>query len=392
MNKTFMPSSEQEAATLVKDLKAPVALRGGGTRIGLGRRVETENMLSTAKLSGITLYESSEMIMSVRAGTPIALIEETLAAKRQMLPFEPMDHRALYGTDGEPSFGAIAACNISGPRRLQTGAARDSIVGLRFVNGRGEVVQAGGRVMKNVTGLDLVKLSCGAYGSLGLLTEITFKLLPCPERSSTLVFEGLDERRGIALLTEATGLPYEVSAAAHLPARADAPARTALRVEGMSRSVGARLDALDKQLGAGVASSILDGEDSARLWRDIRDGIPVAEPRQTVLWRISLKPTDGPLFVEALSDLDIAAHYYDWAGGLIWLALTPSDDTGEATVRSALSAFGGHASLVRAPDSLRRTATVFQPLPDALMRVTSGIKRACDPRHILNPGVMYPGI
>ncbi|MEH2478135.1 FAD/FMN-containing dehydrogenase [Nitrobacteraceae bacterium AZCC 2146] len=187
----FSPASENEAALIIRDLfeaKRPISIHGGGTRSGLGRQVQADAAITTVALTGVTLYEPAEMVMSARAGTSIQEIETLLAANGQMLPFEPMDHRALYGTTGEPTIGGVTACNSAGPRRIQAGAARDSLLGVRFVNGRGEVIKSGGRVMKNVTGLDLSRLSCGAYGSLGLLTEVTFKVLP---RSRLPVHAGL---------------------------------------------------------------------------------------------------------------------------------------------------------------------------------------------------------
>ncbi len=387
----LVPTSEQEIAEIVRS-GAPVRVRGNGTRRGLGRPVEAHTTLSLSAHSGVVLYEPAEMVMSVRAGTPVALIKQILAEKKQMLPFEPADHRLLYGTTGEPTFGAVAACNISGPRRIQAGAARDSIIGVRFVNGSGEVIKSGGRVMKNVTGLDLVKLSCGAYGSLGILSEITFKVLPRPEHSATLVLEGLNDADAVAALTQAMGSPYEISGAAHLPGRGDAPPQTLLRLEGFVPSVEERLELVRGLFAAKAPAHVLAGDESAARWSYIRDAGPVAEPFEHAIWRISVRPTDGSRFVSAVADIGIAAHFYDWSGGLVWLAVSEHADAGAATIRAALATLGGHATLMRGSDELRRATHVFQPLDPALRALTERIKRSVDPKRILNPSIMYEGI
>ena len=387
------PSTEAELAEAVRDASAsrsPLAIEGGGTRAGLGRPAQAERTLSLAKLSGITLYEPAELVIAAHAGTPLAEIETALASRGQMLGFEPGDARALYGSTGSPTIGAIAACNISGPRRISHGAARDSFIGVRLVNGAGEVVKNGGRVMKNVTGLDLVKLSCGAHGTLGAMSEVTFKLLPRPETEATIVIAGLTDAAAIEMLSRGLGSPYEVSGAAHLPAHAGgSEACTLLRLENFAPSVAYRSKALRDLLGTG---EIVDANDSRALWRDVAACAPFAHPDARALWRISTASTRGPVLVAQITRTLEARYFYDWGGGLIWLATDDAGDAGAQIIRAATAAFGGHATLVRASTETRASVDVFEPLAAATMTLTKGIKAAFDPQAILNPGRMYAGV
>jgi glycolate oxidase FAD binding subunit len=310
-----------------------------------------------------------------------------------MLPFEPMDHRPLMGTTGEPTFGAVAAANNSGPRRINAGAARDSLIGVRFINGRGEAIKSGGRVMKNVTGLDLVKLMAGSWGTLGLLTEVTFKVLPVQERVATLAFPDLDDARAIAALSAALGSPFELTGAAHLPAGIEGgAARTLMRIEGFSESIDYRLGELRRLLKRFGQPEIVEDEAGTALWAGIRDAAAFAEPRSAAVWRISVAPTRGPAVTAAIGARRDARWFYDWGGGLIWLATEASGDAGAEVVRAAVRAQGGHATLVRAPDAVRAAVPVFEPLAEPLMRVTAGIKAAHDPHGLFNPGRMYAGL
>jgi glycolate oxidase FAD binding subunit len=394
--RSYEPQSADEAADIVRDAAARterLRLVGGGTKAGIGRPAQDEATLSTTGLSGITLYEPAEMVVSALAGTPLAQVQSLLAERGQMLPFEPMDHRRLMGSTGTPTFGAVAATNNSGPRRINAGAARDSLIGVRFVNGRGEIIKSGGRVMKNVTGLDLVKLMAGAWGTLGLLTEVTFKVLPVQERVTTLVFAGLDDARAVAALSAALGSPFELTGAAHLPAGCGASqARTAMRVEGFSDSVAYRLGELTKLLRRFGAPEVVEGEAGTDLWTAIRDVLPLAEPVDTAIWRISTAPTHAPALTAAVAAKRAARWFYDWGGGLIWLATAAEGDAGAAAVRAAVAKHGGHATLVRAPDAVRAAVPVFEPLSEPLMRITTGLKAAHDPGGLFNPGRMYASV
>ena len=377
------PANETELAEAVAGAAGagtPLEIRGGGTRTGLGRPVQAEKTLSTAGLSGISLYEPGALTLVVKAGTPVTEVEAALAAEGQILPFEPMDHRALLGTEGAPTIGGVVACGVSGPRRIQAGACRDAMLGVRFVNGRGEAVKSGGRVMKNVTGYDLVKLMAGSHGTLGVLSEISFKVLPKPEAEATLVCSGLGDVAGVAALDTALASPFGITGAAHLDGR------SLVRIEGLAGSVAYRTGQLLGLLGAGWEA--VGGAESAALWREVRDVARFAG-RDGAVWRVSVKPADGPVLSENLSTagLDHAA-LYDWGGGLVWLLTAETGDAGTGPIRRETAALGGHATLVRASATTRAGTEVFEPEPETLARIAAGLRAKFDPAGILNPGRM----
>jgi glycolate oxidase FAD binding subunit len=384
------PQTAGEAAEMIRAARAQkrtLDIEGGATRAGLGRPRRADATLSTRGLTGITLYEPAELVVRARSGTPLAEVEAALAEKKQILPFEPMDHRAIYGTRGEPTIGAVAACNVSGPRRVRTGAARDSLIGVRFINGAGEDVQSGGRVMKNVTGLDLVKLSCGAHGTLGLITEVTFKLLPAPRAEGSLALDRLDDARAVAAMSAALGSPFEVSAAAHDPARR----LTVLRIETAPESVAYRLDALAQALKPHGAARRLAEDEARDFWTGVRDARPLAD-RPDPLWRLSVAPGRAAALTESLAAQGFAqAWLYDWGGGLIWLA-GPAEPAAAQAIHAGAAQAGGHATLVRASEEARARLDVFQPISGALRALTARVKASVDPDHVFNPGRMYADI
>jgi glycolate oxidase FAD binding subunit len=390
----YEPCQEMEAAEIIKDAsrrRSPLCIEGGGTKSLAGRPVISDGVLSSKNLHGVVAYEPSELAIQVRSGTPIEEVRSYLRKNGQDLPFEPPQLNSLYGLRGRPTMGALAAMNLSGPRRIASGAARDCLLGVRFVNGRGEIIKSGGRVMKNVTGLDLVKLMAGSWGTLGFLTEVTFKVLPSARVFETLCLEGLSDKEAIEVLTLAMGSPYDVSGAAHIPEQdVDVPAQTLIRIEGSCRSVeirASRLQALIKRYGTVLR---LGEHHTAVVWAAIRELTPLRVRSDEIVWRLSVPPDRASQVVASIkAQLDAARWYFDWSGGLIWLALPSQPDAGCQIVRTAVTTTGGHATLMKASDEMRRSVPVFQNLPSALMTITQKIKNAFDPNGILNPSRMY---
>jgi len=383
------PLSEEAAARLVQVAaltKSPFVIRGGGTR-SLHAAPEGADVLSARGLAGIVAYNPAEMTMTARAGTPLEVVEAALAEKRQMLAFEPPDLRGVLGSSGIPTIGGVFAANASGPRRLTAGAARDSLLGLRFVNGRGEVVKAGGRVMKNVTGLDLVKLLAGSHGALALITEVTFRLLPVPETAATILVSGLNDAEAAAAMATAMSMSVEVSGAAHLPesvrgrfAGGALPegAATALRLEGLSASVEVRAQKLAAAMAGFGRVARLDAEVTARLWREVRDAAPYADGTARPLWRVSVAPTAGQQLVAALRLETGVDAFYDWQGGLVWLRMEASPEA--ALLRRYIKAVGGgHATLLRARPEVLAAGEAFQPQAEAVAALQGRVKASFDP-------------
>jgi glycolate oxidase FAD binding subunit len=383
------PLSEEAASRLVQAAaltKARLVIRGGGTR-SLAAAPDGADVLSARGLNGIVAYNPAEMTMTARAGTPLEMVEAALAENRQMLAFEPHDPRGVLGSSGIPTIGGVFATNASGPRRFVAGAARDSLLGVRFVNGKGEVVKAGGRVMKNVTGLDLVKLLAGSYGSLAFLTEVTFRLLPVPETSVTLVVSNLNDAEAAAAMATAMSMSVEVSGAAHLPesvrgrfAGGALPegAATVLRLEGLSASVAVRAEKLAAAMVRFGPVSRLEAETTRRLWREIRDGAPYADGTSRPLWRVSVAPTAGQQLVAALRLEAGVDAFYDWQGGLVWLRMEADPEA--ALLRRYIKAVGGgHATLLRARPEVLAATQAFQPQEDAVAALSARVKASFDP-------------
>jgi len=415
MSTTFKPENADqvlEAVAWAADEETPLEVIGRGSKRGLGRPVQAGHGIDLSAYGGITLYEPEELVLSARAGIAMAEIEVALGEKHQMLAFEPADLGPLLGgAGGASSIGGVLACNLAGPRRIKAGAARDHFLGVHAVSGRGEAFKSGGRVVKNVTGYDMCKLLAGSHGTLAVLSDVTVKVLPAPEKTRTVLLLGLDDAAAVGAMTRAMGSAHEVSGAAHVPAALAAGsvvsyvagaggAVTAIRVEGPGPSVEYRAAMLREDLADLGKSEELHSANSAAFWREVRDVAPLhADARAgRAVWRVSVPPATGADTVRAMALGPEAHYYFDWAGGLIWLAwpaqggAAGSTDGGAAAVRGALAARGGHATLVSAPEEMRATVPVFQPQDQANAALTQRIKDSFDPRRVLNPGRMYAGV
>jgi glycolate oxidase FAD binding subunit len=377
---------------------------GRGSKRSIGRPAQSDATLDLSGLSGITLYEPEELVLSARAGTPISEIEAAVANRGQELAFEPVDYGPLLGVrTGQGSIGGVLAGNLSGPRRIKSGAARDHFLGFTGISGRGDVFKSGGRVVKNVTGYDLCKLMAGSWGTLAAMTDVTIKTLPKSETEATVVVQGLADAAAMKVMAAAMGSACDVSGAAHLPARvapgfladfAAGRAVTALRLEGVEPSVKHRIQTLGALVKTFGSPAMLDAARSRNLWRNIRDVLPFAAGGPfgaRPVWRISVAPMRGAEVGHMIAAAGGGDVFYDWAGGLIWAALPPSDDAGEAVVRDAVDAADGHATLIRAPVAIRAVVPVFGPQDGALAALTGRVKESFDPNGVLNRGRMWAG-
>lgn len=380
------PNSDAALSDAIKNATGPIRVQGGGTR-PVGRPTEGD-VLSTKDITGIELYEPGAMTLVAKAGTPVEEIEKVLAKENQQLAFEPMDHRTVLGTSGVPTIGGVVAGNVSGPRRLQVGACRDHLLGVRYVDGLGQIVSNGGRVMKNVTGYDLVKLMAGSRGTLGVLTEVSLKVMPKAEAAQTLHLPNKSGAAGLDAMTWAMGSPFDVSGAAQVGDD------VYIRVEGFEGSVAYRAGQLQSNLGGEVLA------DAAKIWKDIRD--VDALKNHAYVWKVAMTPS---AFFHGLSAGFLANSEHnsvvDWAGGCAWIGLTDAQaeaaggahafhDGLQAAVADPVvnKGAGGHATLIKGPEELRSSVSVFQPEVAALAAISAGLTKRFDPRGILNAGLM----
>ena len=386
----------------------PLEIIGHGSKRLIGQPMATNALLDLSALNAVTAYEPNELIVTVQAGAPLADVASLIDSKDQQFAFEPVNTGPLLGT---PEIGTIAgmiAAGLAGPRRIKAGGARDHLLGAQAVSGFGDSFKTGGKVVKNVTGYDLCKLLAGSWGTLAVMTEVTLKVMPRPESERTLVLCGLDAIAANRAMTAALGSPFDVSGAAHVPNSAfpselsglgelgtGREALTLLRLEGITASAAHRADALAKALSAHGPAQMLEDAASAKVWSALRDVLPFAAVGPLgawPVWRIVCPPASGGALGRALARDTGGEVIYDWGGGLIWAALPPRPDAGAALVRQHVDAAFGHATLIRAPEQVRRNVDVFHPQPGGLAGLSERVRLSFDPKSILNRGRMRRGL
>jgi glycolate oxidase FAD binding subunit len=367
----------------------------------------TNALLDLSALNAVTAYEPNELIITVQAGAPLADVKSLIDSKNQQFAFEPIDTAPLLGTPNLGTIGGMIGAGLAGPRRIKAGGARDHLLGAHAVSGFGESFKAGGRVVKNVTGYDLCKLLAGSWGTLAVMTEVTLKVMPRPESERTLLLRGLDDVAANRAMTAALGSPFDVSGAAHVPNSvfraaagglgdlgSQSEAVTLLRLEGITASAAHRAAALAKLLLSFAVAQILEDAASMAVWSSVRDITPFAASGALgvwPVWRIVCPPASGGALGQALARDTGGDVIYDWGGGLIWAALPPKPDAQAALVRHRVNAVGGHATLIRASDEVRRNVDVFHPQPGGLAGLSERVRQGFDPKNILNRGRMIRG-
>ena len=397
-------SSLDEVKSAVTDAVADesrLEIIASGSKRALGRQCAYDVTLDLSAMTGIIDYQPEELVLTVRAGTPMAEVQAALAEARQTLAFEVPDYSHLLDTANAGTIGGVVATNLSGPRRLTAGAARDYLLGFEAISGRGEAFKSGGKVMKNVTGYDLSKLMTGSFGTLAVMDEITLKTLPRPETSCSLIVQVDDFAAATSKIASLFATPHEPGSAAILPAELARQAGLHLdkdtgkdrvscvivvRLEGIDISIADRLANLQRLTGG----DRLEATDSESLWAKIRDVRLFSAPVRDV-WKISCPPAAAASVIDTIKASHDISYFADWAGGLIWM--TGGTDTLGTDLRQALAGFGGgFAMLVRDSGTTRQVIPPFQPLSRPMLALHKRVKAAFDPLAVLNAGRMHDGI
>ncbi|MGY4629453.1 FAD-binding protein [Bradyrhizobium sp. USDA 4486] len=385
----------------------PLEIIGHGSKRGIGHTMATNAVLDVSALNAVTSYEPNELIVTLQAGAPLADVLSLIDAKNQQFAFEPVNTAPLLGTPAVGTIGGMIAAGLAGPRRIRAGGVRDHLLGAHAVSGFGDSFKTGGKVVKNVTGYDLCKLLAGSWGTLSVMTEVTLKVMPKPEAERTLLLRGLDDAAANKAMTAALGSPYDVSAAAHLPKSAfrakteglgdiagQGEALTVLRLEGITSSAAHRAGSLRELLAPFGTATLIEDTDSAALWASIRDVLPFAVAGALgawPVWRIVCPPASGAALGTQLARETGGDVIYDWGGGLIWAALPPKGDAHAPVVRQRADAVGGHATLIRAAEDVRRDVDVFHPQAPGVAALSERVRASFDPKTILNRGRLRRG-
>ena len=411
-NSVEYPQNEREVATLIRKFyksNIPIELIGSGSKRKIGKTLQCAKTLNLSKLNGIIEYLPEELYIKVKAGTSIKAIEQELKKNNQQLVFEPIDFG--YFLNGESDYGTAAgqvACNISGSRRFKVGSVRDHVLGFRGVNGRGEIIKSGGVVVKNVTGYDLSKLICGSYGTLVALTEITFKVLPLPEESKTLVINNQKIEKAVHFLDKSISSSNDISGAVFFPDRPmisgssmnientfklndlkQEGSITAIRIEGSKNSIDHRIENLINELQIiNLNVSILEVHQSEVFWNKVKTLEFFSNSKNSII-RIVIPPSECVNLIYQFSSK--FKYYLDWGGALMWLEVFELSEEMFESIRKKVVKCGGYVTMIKNSNYLPYVEDVFT-ISSERFNISQNIKKSFDPKRILNPGKMYTGI
>ena len=406
------PQNEKEAQGFIKKYYKsgiPIELIGSGSKRSIGKSLQVSETLSLSKLDNIIEYLPEELYIKVQSCTLIKKIEEELKKNNQQLAFEPIDFGLLL--NGKSNYGTAAgqvACNISGSRRFKAGSVRDHVLGFRGINGKGEIIKSGGTVVKNVTGYDLSKLVCGSFGTLVALTEITFKVLPAPKESKTLIIHNQKIESAANLLNEAISTSNDISGATFLPKDSSVKgckmnientfklndlkqegSITAIRVEGSKNSIEQRIQNLTNELKIeNLNISLLATYQSEIFWNKIKSLEFFSTSNNNIL-RIVIPPSECVQLIYQFSNK--FKYFLDWGGALIWMEAHELSEQMFESVRKKVVKHGGYITMIKNSDYLPYVEDVFTINKDRF-NISQNIKKSFDPKRILNPGKMYTGI
>ena len=408
----LFPHKEAEVADIVKKFyksNIPIEIIGSGSKRKIGKLLQCGKTLSLSKLEGIIEYHPEELYIKVKAGTKIDKIEKELRKNKQQLAFEPIDFGYLFlGRSNCGTAAGQVSCNFSGPRRFKDGSTRDHILGFRAVNGRGEIIKSGGTVVKNVTGYDLSKLICGSYGTLVVLTEITFKVLPLLEESKTLVIHNLNIDNAPDYLEKAISSSNEVSGASFLPTNPTCidctmnientfklndlkqkGSLTAVRVEGSKNSINERIENLKNELETNnLDISILETFQSEIFWKKIRN-LEFFSSTKNNIFRVVIPPSECSKLIYELPNK--FKYYLDWGGAVIWMEACELSEQKFESIKRKVVKHNGYVSMIKCSNHLPYVEDVFT-INSVRFNISQSIKKSFDPKRILNPGKMYTGI
>lgn len=378
--------------------KHGLTIQGAGSKAGIGLPAATEHALDLSGLTGVEMYEPAELVMQAKAGTKVSEVQSVLRQSGQRLAFDPPDYGPLLGTGaGEGTLGGLFSCNLSGPARIKAGSARDHLLGVTGFTGRAQAFQTGSRVMKNVTGYDLCKLVAGSYGTLAIATTLTFKVLPRPEKTRTVLLYDVPLEKAQPIMNSGLSSVHDIAAAAYLPAdiallsplgyiRDPEKSVLALKVEGPGPSAEFRCNAVREMLAGEGTTEELHGQNSGTFWEFVSNVSPFVGTTG-VIWKLSIPPANAARVISELQEKAPEMRYFlDWGGSLLWIEMPEKNaDGGEGLVRGVLGG-AGHATLIRGSEELRTKIAPFQPQPEAVRKINARIKDGFDPENILNPG------